>query len=97
MVTQYFDEQPDVASDPRVVDVALADVAFTMTTDRGVFSHGHLDTGTSLLLREAPEPPARGELLDLGCGSGAIALALSLRRPGSRVWAVDVNARARDL
>lgn len=96
-MTQYFDEQPDVASDPRVVDVALADVAFTMTTDRGVFSHGHLDTGTSLLLREAPEPPAQGDLLDLGCGAGAIALALSLRRPGSQVWAVDVNARARDL
>src|SRR5215203_5948593 len=96
-VPHYFDERPTVASDVRVVDVALPDVAFTMTTDRGVFSHGHLDTGTSLLLREAPAPAPAGELLDLGCGSGAIALALALRSPRARVWAVDVNARALQL
>ena len=83
-----------MAPDTTVVDVALPDVAFTMTTDRGVFSHGHLDTGTSLLLREAPTPSATGDLLDLGCGSGAIALTLALRSPQARVWAVDVNARA---
>ena len=94
---QYFDERPEVASDVAIIDVALPDVAFTMATDRGVFSHGHLDTGTSLLLREAPPPSATGELLDLGCGSGAIALALALRSPQARVWAVDVNARALDL
>jgi len=96
-VPQYFDEQPAVASDTTVVDVALPDVAFTMTTDRGVFSHGHLDTGTSLLLREAPAPSAIGDVLDLGCGSGAIALTMALRSPGARVWAVDVNARALEL
>lgn len=96
-MTHYFDEQPSVASDAAVVDVALPDVAFTMTTDRGVFSHGHLDTGTSLLLREAPAPSATGDLLDLGCGSGAIALALALRSPAATVWAVDVNERAREL
>jgi 16S rRNA G1207 methylase RsmC len=79
------------------VDVALPDVAFTMVTDRGVFSHGHVDTGTSLLLREAPGPPASGDLLDLGCGSGAIAMALALRSPAATVWAVDTNERAREL
>jgi 16S rRNA G1207 methylase RsmC len=96
-VTHYFDEHPAVASDVAIVDVALPDVAFTMATDRGVFSHGHVDTGTSLLLREAPAPAATGDLLDLGCGSGAIALALALRSPGAQVWAVDVNARALEL
>jgi 16S rRNA (guanine1207-N2)-methyltransferase len=96
-VTHYFEERPDVASDVAIVDVALPDVAFTMATDRGVFSHGHVDTGTSLLLREAPAPSPIGDLLDLGCGSGAIALTLALRSPGARVWAVDVNARALEL
>jgi 16S rRNA (guanine1207-N2)-methyltransferase len=93
-VSHYFDEQPAVASDLAIVDVAMPDLAFTMATDRGVFSHGHLDTGTSLLLREAPPPAAEGDLLDLGCGSGAIALTLALRAPAARVWAVDVNERA---
>ncbi len=96
-MAHYFDDQPSVASDATVVDVALPDVAFTMTTDRGVFSHGHLDTGTSLLLRSAPAPASSGDLLDLGCGSGAIALTMALRSPGARVWAVDVNARALEL
>ena len=80
-----------------IVDVALPDVAFTMATDRGVFSHGHLDTGTSLLLRAAPPPSPTGDLLDLGCGTGAIALTLALRSPQAQVWAVDVNARALEL
>jgi 16S rRNA G1207 methylase RsmC len=96
-VSHYFDEQPGVTSDLTAVDVALPDVAFTMLTDRGVFSHGHLDTGTALLLREAPTPPPTGDLLDLGCGSGAIALALAKRSPAATVWAVDVNERAREL
>lgn len=96
-MSHYFDKQPHVTSDEIVVDVALPDVAFTMGTDRGVFSHGHLDTATGLLLREAPAPPAVGNLLDLGCGSGAIALALALRSPDATVWAVDVNERAREL
>ena len=97
MATHYFDEQPGVASDTESVDVTLPGVAFTILTDRGVFSHGHLDTGTALLLRESPAPPATGNLLDLGCGAGPVALTLALRSPDATVWAVDVNARARQL
>jgi 16S rRNA (guanine1207-N2)-methyltransferase len=96
-VAHYFEAEPSAPSDPVTFDVALSDVAFTLTTDRGVFSHGHVDAGTGLLLREAPTPPARGDLLDLGCGAGPIALTLARRAPESTVWAVDVNARAREL
>ena len=96
-VSHYWSENPDVASATETVDVVLPDVAFTMLTDRGVFSHGHLDTGTSLLLREAPAPPPDGDLLDLGCGAGPIALTLAMRSPGATVWAVDTNERARAL
>ena len=96
-VSHYFDERPGVGSERTTVDVALSDLAFTLTTDRGVFSHGHVDTGTLLLLQQAPQPPAHGHLLDLGCGAGPIALALAKRSPGATVWAVDVNERARAL
>ncbi len=96
-MSHYFDEQPGVASDTIIVDVALPDVAFTMMTDRGVFSHGRLDTGTAFLLRDGPGVPQSGNLLDLGCGSGAIALALAHRSPAATVWAIDVNERARAL
>jgi len=79
------------------VDVTLPDTAFVMETDRGVFSRGHLDTATSMLLR-AELPIASSEnLLDLGCGAGPIALTMARRSPGATVWAIDVNARAREL
>ena len=62
----------------------------------GVFSHDRVDVGTSVLLKHVPVPP-QGNLLDLGCGWGPIALAMALLRPDAHVWAVDVNERALDL
>jgi 16S rRNA G1207 methylase RsmC len=46
---------------------------------------------------EAPALPASGNVLDLGCGAGPIAMTMARRSPGSAVWAVDVNDRARQL
>lgn len=96
-LSHYFDDDPDVPSDPVTIDVVLPDTAFKMETDRGVFSHGHLDTATSLLLRTPLPLASTGDLLDLGCGAGPIALTMALRSPAATVWAVDVNERARDL
>jgi 16S rRNA (guanine1207-N2)-methyltransferase len=93
-MAHYFDARPSAPSATAVVHVAVGGAAFTMRTDRGVFSHGRLDAGTELLLREAPHPPAQGTLLDLGCGAGPLALALAQRAPGATVWAVDANERA---
>ena len=95
-VTQYFEEDPTVASEPREVVWSLPDGPLRITSDRGVFGYGAVDTGTKLLLVHLGAPPT-GDLLDLGCGTGAIALAMARRSPASTVWAVDVNARARAL
>jgi 16S rRNA (guanine1207-N2)-methyltransferase len=95
-VSHYFDPAPSGPSTPRTVVLALPDLTIELTTDRGVFSGDHVDAGTRLLLQEVPPPPA-GVLLDLGCGYGPIAVTLARRAPGGRVWAVDVNARARAL
>jgi 16S rRNA (guanine1207-N2)-methyltransferase len=98
MVSQdhYFTADPKVASHPRTITVTLPDLRFELDTDRGVFAHGHLDAGTDLLLRSLGTIPP-GELVDVGCGYGAIAITLGLRNPDARVWAVDVNRRALDL
>ncbi len=93
----YFDESPTGPSAPIVVDVVLPDTAFAMETDRGVFSHAHLDTATSLLLRTELPLASHGDLLDLGCGAGPIALTMARRSPEATVWAIDVNERAREL
>ena len=92
----YFTADPKVASRPRTIRVTLPDLSFDLDTDRGVFAHGHLDFGTDLLLRSLPQVPP-GELVDVGCGYGAIAITLALRCPDARVWAVDINRRALDL
>ena len=90
---QYFEPSPTVASKRRAITLALADTTLALTTDRGVFAHGSVDVGTRLLLQEAPPPPD-GDLLDLGCGYGPIALTMARRAPHATVWAVDVNERA---
>jgi 16S rRNA (guanine1207-N2)-methyltransferase len=97
MTSQYFEPAPDTPSQPTEVRLDLADMSLYLTTDRGVFSHGAIDTGTRFLLQEAPAPGPITTALDLGCGTGAIACTLARRAPGATVWAVDVNGRARAL
>ena len=93
----YFDRDPEVGSAPRSVPLVLPDVSLTLATDRGVFARDAVDPGTKLLLLEGRRPPADGDLLDLGCGYGPVAVTLARRAPGARVWAVDVNRRALEL
>lgn len=93
----YFTTTPAVASARQEVVVSLPDGPLRFWTDRGVFSNGRLDAGTAVLLREAGELPPAGDLLDLGCGAGPIALTMARRRPAATVWAVDVNERALEL
>jgi 16S rRNA (guanine1207-N2)-methyltransferase len=95
--TQYFAEQPEAAHRPGVVHVVLPDLHLALETDSGVFSPTRLDPGTRLLMETAPPPPATGNLLDLGCGYGPLALVLATRSPAARVWATDVNSRALEL
>ena len=95
--SHYFDEDPTAESSPRDIALLLPDATFTLTTDRGVFGYEHIDGGTKLLLLRAPAPAAVGDLLDLGCGYGPIALTMARRSPEATVWAVDVNERARAL
>jgi 16S rRNA (guanine1207-N2)-methyltransferase len=95
--THYFEAEPAVASRPRPVHLRLDGLDLELQADRGVFGSRGVDLGTMTLLKEAPPPPPQGELLDLGCGYGPIAIVLARRSPDARVWAVDVNERALEL
>lgn len=98
-MSHYFDEMPAAASRPGRVKLSLPGFEAELAVDRGVFSAGGVDPGTMELLRAGVGPDAgvEGPLLDLGCGYGPIALTLAHRFPAATVWAVDVNARAREL
>ncbi len=93
----YFTARPASPADLRTLRVRLRDRDHELVTASGVFSPDRLDAGTQVLLREVPDPPAAGDLLDLGCGWGPVSLALAAAAPGATVWAVDVNERALDL
>jgi 16S rRNA (guanine1207-N2)-methyltransferase len=90
----YFAKQPSAQSRPGTVDLVLPDLHLRLATDRGMFSPDRVDLGTRVLLESVPPPPDGGELLDLGCGYGPIALTMATRSPQAIVWGVDVNERA---
>lgn len=68
----------------------------TFTTDAGVFSRGEVDFGTDVLLRALPDP-LTGDILDVGCGWGAIGVTVGKKYPACRVTMTDVNERAAEL
>jgi 16S rRNA (guanine1207-N2)-methyltransferase len=92
----YFTAEPASDAERRRLTVHLAGQDVSVEVAGGIFSPGGVDKGTRVLLEEVPLPPA-GDLLDLGCGWGPIALSAALQNPGTTVWAVDVNSRALDL
>jgi 16S rRNA (guanine1207-N2)-methyltransferase len=93
----YFSAAPASPENHRRIRVTLAGREAEVTTAGGVFSPDHVDSGTAVLLANTPPPPPGGQLLDLGCGWGPIALSLAIESPHATVWAVDVNERALDL
>lgn len=95
---QYFSTDPAAAHRLRTVVLSLPDARFELATDAGVFSGDDVDRGTRTLLLDAPAPPQGAvALADVGCGYGPIALTLARRSPDATIWAIDVNARAREL
>ena len=93
MDEHYFSADPSVPFKRLPVRANVWGRELALTSGSGVFAQGRLDIGTAILFRET-EPPKSGTFLDLGCGYGLIGLALAAVVPDSRVWAVDVNARA---
>ncbi|WP_242910439.1 class I SAM-dependent methyltransferase [Actinomadura terrae] len=94
MGEHYFAERPGAAARRRTVDLVLPDLHLRLATDSGMFSPDRVDPGTRVLLETVPPPPSAGNLLDLGCGYGPIALTMASRSPQASVWGVDVNQRA---
>jgi len=93
----YFSAEPAGEFKPKTIRVNLLGKDLQLQTAGGVFSPDHLDTGTAMLLNHIDEAPLSGNLLDVGCGWGPIAIALAMQAPDSTVWAIDVNQRSLDL
>jgi len=93
MQSHYFTDDPNLEDDPRTFTYYYKDHALRLTSNSGVFSHGHVDEATDMLLRHIPALREGGSLLDLGCGYGVIGVALG-KAYDLRVTMADVNPRA---
>lgn len=93
----YFSAQPATAEQRRTITVSLRGSEHQVETASGIFSPGGLDKGTAVLLDAVPAPSATGNLLDIGCGWGPIALSMAFASPGANVYGVDVNERSLQL
>ncbi|WP_026820694.1 class I SAM-dependent methyltransferase [Arthrobacter castelli] len=93
----YFSAQPGGQESRRPLQVVLAGAVRDLNTANGIFSPGRIDQGTAVLLKAADDPPTSGNLLDVGCGWGPMALTMALKSPQANVYAVDVNERALGL
>lgn len=89
----YFSASPAGPFTRKPLTVELAGETRSLHTSSGIFSPDGIDKGTAVLLANVPAPAPTGNLLDIGCGWGPIALTLALRAPHARVYAVDVNER----
>ncbi len=90
----YFSADPQSPLRTTPLALNLRGTSVTALSASGTFSPGGIDTGTEVLLKYAPPPPATGNFLDIGCGWGPLALALALEAPEAQVFGIDVNDRA---
>ena len=95
MPDHYYTEMPTSAHDERRIALRALGNELTFVTDAGVFSRDGLDRGTEVLLEALP--PLEGRVLDLGCGWGAVGVALGKRWPGLDIVMTDINSRAVEL
>ena len=93
----YFSQEPSSPLKPKTIQIPVAGEIVDVTTASGTFSPTQLDFGTEVLIEQMDLSPISGNLLDLGCGWGPIALNLAKLRPNTKVWAVDVNTRSVEL
>ena len=95
MADHYYTENPSSAHEEWQIEATILGSALRFTTDAGVFSRDGLDRGTEVLLEALPG--LHGRVLDLGCGWGAVGVALGKRYPDLEIVMTDINARAVEL
>lgn len=93
MSDHYYTADPTSAHKPCELRFAYRGADIRLETDSGVFSRTEIDRGTEVLLSALPEP-LEGDILDIGCGYGAIGIAVGKRYPACRITMSDVNRRA---
>ena len=92
-VEHYFSSAPKSKERFGLVRTCICGRSFEFLTASSVFSKRKLDSGTRLLI-ESMVLPEEGCILDIGCGYGAVGIAVAAFKRKLHVVMTDVNARA---
>ncbi len=92
-VDHYFSTAPKCDDRFGIVKTTLRGRRFEFLTSSSVFSKKKVDLGTRVLI-EAMVLPQTGNVLDIGCGYGAVGISAAASNPKLHVVMTDVNMRA---
>ena len=96
MPEYYYTNVPTSEHEERSFRAVFAGKVLAFDTDAGVFSKQHVDPGSELLCKGLPDNLS-GDVLDMGCGWGAMTVMTLARFPKCSVTMADVNERALGL
>ena len=92
MNDHYFTNKPKTSHDVKTIEFTIRNQKLKFYTDAGVFSKQRVDYGSEIMLKALP--PLEGQVLDLGCGYGALGITLAKLNPQAAITMVDINERA---
>jgi len=90
----YFSEKQSSEFKIKKIKVHAKNIEFELYSGSGVFSKDMLDAGSKLLIEKAK---IKGNVLDIGCGYGAVGIAIKKLNPELNVILSDINERAIEL
>ncbi len=89
----YFSRKQQSNAKERKILVRYQGAAYEFFTASGMFSVEHLDTGSEVLITYC-KIKGKENVLDLGCGWGAIGILLKKRYPSVEITFSEINERA---
>ncbi|MFH0875923.1 MAG: methyltransferase [archaeon] len=92
-MSHYFSEKQDSKLKTCKITLSIKGISFTLFSGSGVFSKNALDLGSRILIENAIIKD-NANVLDLGCGYGAVGISVKKLYPSSSVTMADVNERA---
>jgi len=90
----YYSKNPQSTFVTETWKYSFNDIHFTFTSGSGVFSKGRIDFGSELLIKSFQMPSSEGNILDFGCGYGAIGIILAKTYKNRKFSMIDINERA---
>ncbi len=96
-MSHYFQDDPRLVTNIKEISFEINGLKMQLFTDNGVFSKNHVDEGSAIFLKVLLPLDLGENILDLGCGYGALGLTLAVAKPQCKVTLADINPRAMAL